>query len=183
MNFPHQIRYFSMIGFLPRSTKQFTPVFAKDMLQMFNTICKIVFDPFFDELNLKIYKNEEQKYLAMLLNSLKLFSLFDIDDVRNNLKNKEEFDALLKQTHTYLGLFYYRLKNGDNRMSSMFDMNILFLNLNYPNETAINEFLKQEGNVNFNFELFKRNFKTFMVHYILAISSQAWNLFLLQSNV
>ena len=84
----------------------------------------------------------------MLFNSLRLFNNVDIDDVRNNLNEKDKFDILLKQTHKHLDCLVENVKMDLRNLQSI---NALFLNMNHLNEKLIVNLLRYNKEVSYTF--------------------------------
>ena len=84
----------------------------------------------------------------MLFHSLRLFNNVDIDDIRNNLNEKDKFDILLKQTHKHLDCLVENVKMDLRNLQSI---NALFLNMNHLNEKLIVNLLRYNKEVSYTF--------------------------------
>ena len=133
--FAHHIGYLSILQLLIKCTKKMDPLFALQLLEIFNKVSNILLDPFFKQLTSLRYKSYDYRiHIFMLFESLSLFNIVDIDDIRNNLVDKNKFDVLLKQTHKNLDCLVKNVKLDSQNLEKI---NSLFLNMNHLNENFI----------------------------------------------
>ena len=133
-SFLDHIRYLSILELLVKSTNKFDPLFGLQLLEIFNKLSRILLDPFFSQLTLRYKSDDYTNFKLMFFKSLRLFNNVNINDIRNNLIDKNKFDIELKQTHKNLDFLLNNLKS-DYKQNM--EINTLFLNMNHLNEKFI----------------------------------------------